>query len=168
MGIFDIILAIVLIFALVRGVMTGLLMQLSLIVGVVLGILFTNSVSRYLIMAIDAITETPTNLSHQVIYIITFALIVIITYIAMHYVRKIVKTLSLGWIDSIAGAIFCFAKYVVIISVVLNLYGTIYTAINNKPSPQPNGVLYGYIQPIVPILLDYAKDYGISPTSYYN
>lgn len=115
-NILDIIIAIPLIWGLVKGFQKGFILEiaslLGLIIGVYAGFEFSDLTNDYLKSNYDI--DMP---------ILAFAIVFIAVLIGLHFlgklIEKLIKLIALGWLNKIAGAVFGLLKTGLILSVLL-------------------------------------------------
>lgn len=162
MSIFDIIVLAVMLFALVRGAITGLMKQLGIILGVIFALLFTKLLSPFVGEFVSWITSGKTVLEGTLLYAIVFVTIVLLTHLIAILIHKTTKALKIAWIDRLGGAIFSCAKYLVIASIMLNLYVGGYKAVYDKEPEPLQGESYKLVLEVAPAIMNFAGEYGIS------
>ncbi len=117
MNYFDIVVGLILAFALFKGFKNGLIIELASLVALVLGLLgaikFSDITASYLSEYINS--------SHigLIAFIVTFILIVIGVHLVAKVVDKMVSAIALGPVNRILGAVFSLLKYAFIISVLV-------------------------------------------------
>ena len=162
MSIFDIIVLALLIFAVVRGAITGIFRQLGILVGVVIALLFTKILSSGLSDLVYWITSGGTRLEGTLYYTLVFVAIVLITYIISILLHKTSKALKIVWIDRMAGAIFGGAKMLLIVGVLLNIYVGIHTKMFGAPPTPVECYSYEPLLKSVSVVMDFVGNYGIT------
>lgn len=161
MSVFDITIAAILLFAAVRGYITGLVRQLGVLLGILLGIVFSSIVAPYLKDFVAFISADNWAISLRAATILAFILIFLLTYIIGHLMHKTASALKAGWLDRLAGTLFSVAKYLLIISLLLNIYQTGYEYVSGKPAPVPKGITYDRIIRFAPVIIGYAEDLDV-------
>lgn len=120
MNVLDIILLVLFIPAIIRGISKGFIEQIialaSLFLSAWLAYLFSNTVSGWLAQYIS-------NVSPQVLYVISFVVIIIVTVALLHLLARllsnIVNTISLGWLNSILGVVLSIVNTILVIGIIL-------------------------------------------------
>lgn len=128
MGVIDIIIIVLITGGVVRGAYKGFIRQLSSLGGIVLGIIacrvFGDWASKILSALVPELKELPfadtaiSILGHVVLFIFVYINIALIATM----MRGITNKLSLGMFDKTAGAILCVFKYLLALSLLLNLW----------------------------------------------
>lgn len=161
MSVFDIIITAILLFALVRGYITGIIRQLGVLLGIILGIIFSSMLAPLLSEFLTFISGSSWHIGTRGATILSFILIFLLTYIIGHFIHRTAAALKIGWFDSLSGAIFNCAKYLLIISLLLNIYKIGYEYVSSTPAPVPAGVTYDKIIKIAPLVIGYAEESGV-------
>lgn len=122
MGILDIILGALLVFALYKGIVNGLFIELASFVSLVLGIYFAIKFS-------DIVKDMLSGFIHwnpNTIQIIAFILIFIVVVIGITLLAKILTGIAdfafMGWINKLGGGVFRVLKMVLIIGIVFTVF----------------------------------------------
>lgn len=148
MDIIDGIILIITVVGLVWGYLKGLIGQVTTICGIVLGItachLWGNWCTSVLIEIIpeSANWPEPKYTTSAIANIVLFLFMYLSTKVIGAMCQSIVTKLHIGIIDRLAGALFCVFKYMLIVSIILNVWymlspdNTLFTkrhALNNIP-----------------------------------
>ncbi len=147
----DILIAVFLLFGLIRGIFKGLFVEIASTVALIAGIygayLFSGTVAGYL--------KTRINWDENTIKItafaITFAIIVLVISLSGKLLTKIAGAVHLGWVNKIAGGAFGLLKKALILSalfLVLEKFDTVFPVIGAKQKEQ--SVLYLPVKNILP------------------
>ncbi len=154
MNVIDIVIAVILIFAAVRGFMTGLFSAIASLVAIVAGVFCAIHFSYYVEYELnDSVLEW----SHQTNKIVAFAVTFLFVVLAIIFVGKLLTKLAditaLGLLNKILGAIFGALKWSLLLSVIFLLFDKF-----NKTIPfvdkemLDSSVLYHPVKSIVPTL----------------
>lgn len=121
---FDIVCFIIIILGFFIGYYKGFLAQAGAVLGVVFGIICCNIFATRLAAVFIDPTENPQAilLANVMAYIIVFVLCYIIGRLIGKALRNVVKSLNLGFIDRLSGAIFTMLEYTLIFSIILNAW----------------------------------------------
>lgn len=118
MNLLDIVLALIVGYCLIRGIFRGLIKELSSIVGVLGGFYAAYSYYPHLARHLDRWITNPGYLS-----ILSFLVIFLLVFLLVSFAGVVIKYLMniafLGWSDRIGGAVFGFAKALLITTVLL-------------------------------------------------
>ncbi|APZ45866.1 colicin V production protein [Polaribacter reichenbachii] len=160
MNVIDIIIAVILIFAAVRGFMTGLFSSIASLVAIVAGVFCAIHFSYYVEYELnDSVLEW----SHQTNKIVAFAVTFLFVVLAIIFVGKLLTKLAditaLGLLNKILGGIFGALKWSLILSVIFLLFDKF-----NKTIPfvdkemLDSSVLYYPVKSIIPTLFPAIMD----------
>lgn len=129
MSVLDIVLAALILFGLVRGLMNGFFVEvaslLALVAGVYGAIHFSNFAATFLIDK----TEWDEKTVNILAFAITFVIIVLIISIAGKALTKLANFAALGILNKLLGAIFGGLKIALILSVILIVFDSMNRAI---------------------------------------
>lgn len=117
----DILILIICIAALVRGFFTGFIMQIATLAGIILGIIFAGEIASLISPYIEGWMEDAKQFVAPVSYLISFILILIIVTLIGRLVNYLAKAVLLDTANKMAGAVFCMGKWILIISILINL-----------------------------------------------
>jgi membrane protein required for colicin V production len=150
MSFIDIVFAVLLGFAVYKGLKNGLFVEVAsfvaLILGIYLAIKFSNLVGAIFTGIVPSWNPKYIEITA---FIITFLLVVIAIHLSAKILTKLVDFAFLGWINKLAGVIFSVLKTILALSVVLFIFEKI--NINNlllSKETQDNSMFYNPIQNI--------------------
>ncbi|EAQ42856.1 CvpA family protein [Polaribacter sp. MED152] len=160
MNVIDIIIIVILLFAAVRGFMTGLFAAIASLVAIIAGVFCAIHYSYYIEYALnDSVLEW----SHQTNKIVAFAVTFLAVVLAVIFVGKLLTKLAditaLGLLNKILGAIFGALKWSFILSVIFLLFDKF-----NKTIPfveeemLEESVMFYPIKSIIPTLIPSIMD----------
>lgn len=161
MGTIDVIILIVIGVALVRGAFLGVIKQIGSFAGVLLGILlgnmFGDSVTHIMLSWFPSLMDV--EYGDVIASVSSHILIFLIAYWGVIIVAKLFKTatkaLALGMFDKILGSIFCCFKYLVLLSVALNIWMVLApTGDAGLNAKLLDGGLYSFVYELAPWLLN--------------
>ena len=153
MSTIDIIIAVILLFGLVKGYMKGLFIEITSLVGLVLGVYGALHFSFYL----SDILKDNVSWDESMIQIVAFAGTFIIILLALVFLgkalTKIAETIFLGFFNKILGAVFGVLKYALILSIVFLIYDQINSSLKflNKEKAKES-VLYEPVKNLAPTI----------------
>ena len=159
MGVLDIILLVIFIPAIIRGITKGFIEQLAALLSIFLSAyvayLFADKVGAWLSQWITLSSPT-------VLYIISFAVVIIICVLLMNMVAKliskVIETISLGWLNKILGfvlAIFNTALVIGLIFVLFNDLNAKYFQISTQF--MEDSTIYGWIKQLTDAVFPYLQ-----------
>ncbi len=154
MNYFDIIVGLLLVFALFKGFKNGLVTELASLAALILGLLgaifFSDVTEQYLSQHLNS--------SHigLISFFVTFILIVIIVHFIAKLVNKLLEAVALGFINRILGALFSVLKYAFVISVFIAIINGIDKDSNIiSEKLKKDSVLYDPVSGLAPQLFPY-------------
>ena len=127
MGLIDIIILIVAILGLILGYMKGFVGQLSTICGIVLGIIVCNMFGDWATsILVEIVPESagwpmPEYTTSAIANIVLFLIVFLSIKLVGMMFKSVLKTLHLNLFDRLAGSLFCAFKYLLVVSIVLNI-----------------------------------------------
>jgi len=150
MSFIDIVFAVLLGFAVYKGLKNGLFVEVAsfvaLILGIYLAIKFSNLVGAIFTGIVPSWNPKYIEITA---FIITFLLVVIGIHLSAKILTKLADFAFLGWINKLAGVVFSLLKTILALSVVLFIFEKI--NINNmllSKETQENSIFYNPIQNI--------------------
>jgi membrane protein required for colicin V production len=125
MNYIDIILGLLLLFALINGLRRGLISEVASLAALVLGVWgaieFSYITSDFLTNNLGVNTEHLNLIS----FIATFILIVILVHLVASSLSKLLEVAMLGWLNRLTGMVFGFLKTAFILSILLLVFDKI-------------------------------------------
>lgn len=118
---FDILIVTLVLGSLVKGFFSGLIMQLASLAGIVLGAIFAGKLSEYIAPEIIQYTGASPHVIGPLSYIIAFVIIVFTLFFLGRTLHSFVDAIQMGTLNRLAGAVFCTTKWIIILSILLNL-----------------------------------------------
>ena len=160
MNVIDIIITVILIFAAVRGFMTGLFSSVASLVAIVAGVFCAIHFSYYIEdMLYNTVLEWSSKTFKIVAFALTFLFVVLAIIFAGKLLTKLADITALGLLNKILGAIFGALKWSLILSVIFLLFDKF-----NKTIPfldkktLDKSVLYSPVKSIIPNLFPSIMD----------
>ncbi|MGL5319104.1 MAG: CvpA family protein [Bacteroidales bacterium] len=156
----DIFFLIILGIAFVSGLFKGFLRQLAALVALILGVGISYFWADKTLSFLKQLDLFSADLLRPASFVITFLLTVLAVNFVAHLVLKGINTIGLGPADKLLGGVFSISKWVLLLSIILNLYqsvdqnGRFLSEENRKKS-----YLYSPIQKVLPLCFPYVKDY---------
>src|SRR5436190_10603182 len=149
--IIDIIVAVILIVAVIKGYRQGLIVALFSFVAFAIGLAAAIKLS---VVAADYIGKA-VKISDKWLPIVSFAvvflIVVLLVRLGARFIQKTVEFAMLGWLNKLAGILLYAALYILIFSVLV-FYADQMNFI--KPETKKESVTYSYIEPLGPKLMD--------------
>src|SRR6187402_2615094 len=149
--ILDIIVAVILILAVIKGYRQGLIVALFSLVAFVIGL----AAALKLSVVVAGYIGKAVNVSDKWLPIVSFAvvflIVVLLVRLGAKFIQKTVELAMLGWVNRVGGILLYVSLYILIFSVLL-FYADQMNFI--KPETKSESVIYSYIQPWGPKLMD--------------
>lgn len=163
----DIVVVIVCVAACIRGYMTGFVLQLSFLLGIILGAVFAGEMAKKIAPYLENIIGEPEYLAAPISYVIGFVIILIAVNLIGRIVNSLVKVVLLGTVNRLVGAVFCLGKWILIMSILLNLLVTFdhnKTIIKEEVREQSN--VYSSLIEIAQIIIPYLRFDDFIPSDF--
>lgn len=122
MQIIDILVGLLLIYAIYKGVKKGFIIALSSLVSLMLGIFIAIKFSHYVGQYLGEMTSWNPEYVKIISFVVTFVLVVMGVILLGKTFTKIAGMIMLGWLNRLAGGIFSFLKMILILSVLFNFF----------------------------------------------
>jgi len=149
--ILDIIVAVILILAIIKGYRQGLIVALFSLIAFIIGLAAAMKLS---VVAAGYIGKT-VKISDKWLPIISFAVVFLIVVLLVRWgaklIQKSVEFAMLGWVNRIGGILLYVGLYILIFSILI-FYADQMSFI--KPETKRESVTYSYIQPWGPKLME--------------
>jgi len=153
MNTLDIVLAVILLFGLVRGFMNGFFVEVTSLVALALGVYGAIHFSYFAGDLLKDKVEWPEKTIQIVAFAITFVIIVLLISLTGKLLTKIADIAALGILNKIAGAAFGAAKLALILSIILIVFSKL-----NRTLPfvsqegLDSSILYNPVKNLAPTL----------------
>ena len=160
MNIVDIIIVVILIFAAVRGFITGLFSSVASLVAIIAGVFCAIHYSHYVEAEFqDSVLEWSSNTYKIASFAITFLVVILTILFLGKLLTKLADISSLGLLNKILGGIFGALKWSLILSVIFLLFDKFNKTIPfvEKESLEES-ILYSPIKSIIPTLFPAIMD----------
>ena len=118
----DLIIAVLLGYALFKGLQKGLIVAVISLIALIAGIYLSLRFSFYAPTFLFENTEWSANTITIGAFFITFLVVLLLLYVLGKMLTKMIDAVALGFLNKLAGALFEGIKMVLIISVFLNLF----------------------------------------------
>ena len=156
MTIFDIIIVIIIISAFVKGLFKGFVIELATLAALIAGIAGAVLFSGFLANKLSG------TISSQYVPLISFIILFTVIVICVHLLAKLInsllKAVSLGWLNKIAGGFFSVFKIVMVVSIILLILDVI--GLKTKLIPlkySEKSMLYTPVERLAPAVFDLFK-----------
>lgn len=153
MAVIDIILAVLLLFGLVRGLMKGLFVEVASLVALIAGVYGAIHFSNFAAEFLDSKLDWDEKYINIVAFATTFVIIVLVIALAGKALTKLADFAALGILNKLLGAVFGALKIGLILSVVLIVFDNL-----NKTIPfadkedLEDSVLYQPVKALAPMI----------------
>ena len=117
----DIIILLPIIYGLVRGLMRGFVVECAAITGMIAGLIAARIWAPPFAAKILQVLEMPEGLAQSLSYVLLFVGVTLFCKAIARLINRLLKAISLSWLNRLAGGLFGGLKWALIISVVLNL-----------------------------------------------
>lgn len=156
MGLVDIVLGVILIFAFFRGWKKGLFVTLASLIGLIGGVYAAVHFSDYAAEHISRWFDWNDRTTNLVAFAVTFVAVVSLVSMAGQFLTKIADLAFLGILNKLLGGVFSTLTYAFVISVVI-MFGDSWDATEELISDekQESSILYPKIASIAPLVLPY-------------
>ena len=122
MIVIDLLIAVLLGYALFKGLQKGLIVSVISLIALIAGIYFSLRFSFFISEILQQNTQWNQNVIKISAFFITFLLVLVLLFLLGKILTKLVNAVALGFINKLAGAFFEGLKMILIISVFLNLF----------------------------------------------
>ena len=159
MNYIDFIIVLAVLVAALYGLIKGVFRQLGSLGGFVAGILVSRLFGGSFAGLLQQMFDLPAGVSRIVAYSLLFLLVYLVCLQLMRLIHHISHQVALGWLDRLGGAIFGAAKYLVILSIVLNLVHLADSKLRLLPSHAvASSHLYQHTLRVAPALFSIAQE----------
>ncbi len=153
----DIIVAVVIVYSIFKGYNSGLVRQLASLAGIIVCILLSGKISSIILPHLHEWAVFPAGLEKPAAFITSFLLIFIVVLLLGYMLQTILESIKLGLLNRIGGVVLCLAKWLIILSLIINLT----EEMDQKHSLIPENIsekskTYRYIQPVVSAIMPFA------------
>jgi membrane protein required for colicin V production len=153
MNIFDIVVAVILIFGFIRGIMKGLFVEVASLIGLIAGVYGAIHFSYFVGDYLQAKVNWNENTIRLVSFAITFAIIVLVILLLGKLLTKLADFAYLGWINKALGGVFGALKLALILSVIIMIFDRFNSFITFvKEEDRAKSVLYEPVRKLAPTL----------------
>lgn len=151
--IIDVILALVLVWAVFQGLKRGLIDQIAMLLGLWFGVWLSFTFSEALIEWIDI------EMSNSVIFVILFAVGIGMAFLCSFVARKLAKKIGLGIVDKIGGVVFSLVSYTLLLSLLLGIFRDVNARMEFIDDNEFNkSILIEPIEKVADVVFPYVKE----------
>jgi membrane protein required for colicin V production len=147
----DIVFAIIIVIACIRGFQKGLIIALFSIIAFIIGLAAALKLSSVMAGYLGSSTTISNKWLPFVSFIIVFFVVVLLVRWGGKLVEKTFQMALLGWVNRLGGIVFYAALYIIIFSVFLFYAEKIHLL---EPATIQSSISYSFVQPWGPIVID--------------
>jgi membrane protein required for colicin V production len=153
MNVIDIVLAALILFGLVRGLMKGFFVEIASLLALVAGVYGAIHFSNFAATFIDDNSQWDEKTVNILAFALTFVIIVLVIALAGKALTKLADFAALGILNKLLGALFGALKIAVILSVILLVFDSLNRAIPfTEEQTVENSILYKPVKSLVPLI----------------
>jgi membrane protein required for colicin V production len=149
--IIDIIVAIILILAVIKGYRQGLIVALFSAIAFIIGLAAALKLSAVVADHLGKAVKVSDKWLPIISFAIVFLIVVLLVRLGAKFIQKTVELAMLGWLNRLGGILLYAGLYILIFSILI-FYADQLGFI--KPETKNSSVTYNYIQPLGPKLMD--------------
>lgn len=154
MNILDIIIVIPLAWGVYKGFSRGIIQEIAQLAALLAGVFAGLHLSDWIASAIVGIFNVGPEQTKLIAFLIAFLGAMILVFFISKSISKLVDSLRLGLPNRLAGAVFASAKYVLILSILVNFINSVdKTGILLKKDVRSNSLLYETVGKTAPLIL---------------
>lgn len=159
MNYIDFVIVLVVLVGTLYGLIKGIFRQLGSLGGFVAGVLVSRLFGGSFASLLQQMFDLPVGVSRVVAYSLLFLLVYLVCLQLMRLIHHFSHQVALGWLDRLGGALFGAVKYLVILSILLNLVHAVDHKVRLLPAREVStSHLYGYTLRVAPALLAIAQE----------
>ena len=156
MNVLDLLIIILLIFGFIRGILKGFVLGLSSLLGIVVSIYIAKYFTPLVIGIAESLFGIGQNISPAIGFLITFLVALLLFHFVALLINKFVELVALAWLNKLLGGMLVFVKYLLIISVFLNLFNYMNSRLEIVSDEKlQESKLYKPVKEIVPTVLPF-------------
>ena len=149
--ILDIIVAIILIFAIIKGYRQGLIVAFFSVIAFIIGLAAAMKLSVVAAGYIGKAVKVSDKWLPIIAFAVVFLIVVLLVRLGAKFIQKTVELALLGWVNRLGGILLYIGIYILIFSVLLFFADQVSFI---KPETKTESVMYSYIQPWGPKIID--------------
>jgi membrane protein required for colicin V production len=154
MNFFDIVIAALLVFAFVRGIMKGFFAEVASLVAILAGVYFAINFSYLVVAFLDnSVLEWNSQTNKIVGFSVTFLAVVLLILFVGKILTKVADITALGMVNKLLGGVFGILKTGLILSVIFILFDRLNSTVTFvKQETLDNSILYAPVKKIAPTI----------------
>ena len=118
----DAVIGLPLIWDVLKGVRNGFATEAGTIVGILAGFLVASALGNTMAHILLPMCGHSLQWSGVLGFLVTFLVVLVLILILSKVFEGFLNALALGWMNKLAGGLFCFLRGMLVLSIVLNLY----------------------------------------------
>ncbi|MBP1617483.1 MAG: Colicin production protein [Bacteroidetes bacterium] len=147
-------------YSIFKGYRDGLIMQVASLLGLVFGAIFAGSIAHILEPGLSFLFRSSPHIVGPISYLIAFILILVGFSFLGKMISGFLKTIHVGCLNSIGGAVFCTLKWLLLFSVFLNLV----EAMDSrewiiKAETKQKSVTHNFVKALMPTVVPYLSSH---------
>jgi len=142
--ILDIVFAVIIILAIIKGYRRGLIVGLFSLIAIVIGLAAAIKLSAVVADYLGKAVKISDRWLPIISFAVVFLIVVLLIRLGANAIQKLTETVMLGWVNRLGGIILYIIIYTTILSVLI-FYGEQLKVI--KPETKDKSVTYSFIQP---------------------
>jgi len=153
---YDFIFIIPLLYALYSGFTKGFIIQLATVVALILGLVAAYYFSDYVAESFLKKWEMSYRFTHMLAFSITFLVVLAAIYFLAYLLTKVVKIMTLGWLNRLMGVVFSLLKMALVLSTLIYIVDPISSKYKFSTYDKvQQAYLYPFIKPIAPVIFNW-------------
>ena len=161
MNYLDIVIAIILLIFAIKGLKKGLILEVVSLLAFAVGIYGAMHFSDFTAAKLQEVTQIKPQHINTIAVILTFIILVIVVNLIGKLVKKIIRSLNLGFVDKIGGFLMGGAKGVLLCSLMMVVLNNFQLLGIIKPEVKQQSLLFPFVEKTVPYIykgFDFVKD----------
>jgi membrane protein required for colicin V production len=160
MSTLDIILAVFLLYFAFKGFTNGFIISIATLAGLILGFYGASHFSEFTADWLQQDMGLKSGNIRLIAYVVTFVIVIVLVFLLGKFLTGVVKTVGLGIVNRIAGALFGIAKGILIASFVFLLFARIDPKGSLIQADQKNkSVFYKPVSAVAPAVIPLLQKY---------
>ncbi len=121
----DAVIGLLLLLDVLKGIKNGLVSEAGTIFGILVGFFVASATGNAMGRFLLPVCKNSLQWSGVLGFLLTFLAVLLLILILSKLFEGFLETLSLGWMNKLAGGVFCLLRSALVLSIVLNLYQAI-------------------------------------------
>ena len=160
MAILDIVLLACFIPAVVQGLTKGFIQQVISIVSIVIGIWLAHRLSSTISVWLGQYVGIEAKVLNVICFMVIVILAILLLYWVGELVTRVIKIVTLGWLNRLLGVIFAILKVAIILGVLIMVFESVNDTFHFvKPQKFANAAVYQVLRTFAHNILPWLKSY---------